>query len=76
MAKKTATVQQQQTTPVEAGSVVRLRSGGPAMTVTALQADRGAHVMWFSDSGQMHSQLVPLAALVMATAEVAVTTEG
>lgn len=36
---------------VSKGSVVRLKSGGPRMTVSAIRADKAVVCNWFSDDG-------------------------
>lgn len=48
---------------IRAGDVVRLRSGGYEMTVTAVLGDRIAEVMW-SPGGPIGSALIPIVALV------------
>lgn len=47
--------------PFEIGATVRLKSGGPAMTVTAIH-DGYVEVQWFEDQ-QARQKIYPVAAL-------------
>ena len=52
-------------TIVRVGDIVCLRSGGPAMTVTRVQAENeDIDVEWFSDHGSANRDRFPLAALM------------
>lgn len=44
------------------GDVVQLKSGGPAMTVTALDSEE-AKCEWFDDKNQPHRRLFALSSL-------------
>jgi uncharacterized protein YodC (DUF2158 family) len=46
---------------MKAGDVVRLRSGGPPLTISKLSGE-GAHCMWF-EGDFLHQQVFPAAAL-------------
>ena len=49
---------------IKVASRVRLRSGGPLMTVIALAAD-GAQCEWFNESGNTQKEWFPLVTLVL-----------
>jgi uncharacterized protein YodC (DUF2158 family) len=45
------------------GTIVQLKSGGPAMTVAAVDKD-GVRCLWHADStGQIHTATIPTACL-------------
>ena len=48
---------------IEVGTVVELRSGGPAMTVVANQHSGGVECMWIPDGEGQMVAVVPVAAL-------------
>lgn len=50
---------------LRAGDVVLLRSGGPKMTVTQVAGDGRVYLCWFGEAGQMHSQVLPVAAVLV-----------
>ena len=48
------------------GDTVRLKSGGPAMTVESVEQFEGvdmAHCVWFGDKGEVQRQTFPMALL-------------
>ena len=49
---------------LKVGDVVRLRSGGPAMTVEAIDGS-AARVVWIDDKQQTHRDSFPLATLAL-----------
>jgi uncharacterized protein YodC (DUF2158 family) len=46
----------------KSGDVVKLKSGGPAMTITVLR-DGYAMCSWFDENGKVHSRDFPVEAL-------------
>ena len=57
--------------PLKVGDVVRLKSGGPAMTVTSIEHGEGeaghaVFCIWFNAKGNEKSGHYPVAALVLA----------
>jgi len=67
--------EQQQAQQVNVGDVVRLRSGGPALTVTRVyrpsapkvdgeRSQPHANVTWIGDDGSARNHTVPVACLV------------
>jgi uncharacterized protein YodC (DUF2158 family) len=53
------------------GDTVRLKSGGPLMTVTAVDDPR-VYVTWFDESNKRHSEIFPAIALEVNDATVGV----
>jgi len=51
---------------IEKGSTVRLKSGGPAMTVIRMQSPEEVVVSWFPDFTKPNSATFPLIALELA----------
>jgi uncharacterized protein YodC (DUF2158 family) len=52
-------------TVLEPGDVVHLKCGGPPMTISVLSEDgKMAQVRWWSGSGLMYKDAIPVAALV------------
>lgn len=51
------------------GDVVRLKSGGPQVTVKALTSDGLASCIWFDPNGQYHQLPVPVATLELVRKE-------
>lgn len=51
------------------GDVVRLKSGGPHVTVKAITADGLASCLWFTVNGQYHQLPVPVATLELVRKE-------
>jgi len=52
-----------------AGDVVRLKSGGPQVTVKAITSDGLASCIWFDPNGQYHQLPVPVASLELVRKE-------
>jgi uncharacterized protein YodC (DUF2158 family) len=55
-------MQKQAAPPLRSGDLVRVRSGGPLMTVTAIQGDQ-ANCSWAEGDGQLKSESFPIALL-------------
>lgn len=50
---------------LRAGDVVRLRSGGPEMTVTGPLLDGDVDVVWFSDEGEYYQDELSPESLIL-----------
>jgi uncharacterized protein YodC (DUF2158 family) len=48
---------------LKVGDVVQLNSGGPKMTVAALQSEGAVRCVWFSPDGKPESAVFPPSAL-------------
>lgn len=53
---------QHQVRPIQSGDLVRVRSGGPLMTVTGVQGDQ-VDCSWTDWSGRLQSESFPVASL-------------
>jgi len=52
--------------PLEPGDVVKLKSGGPAMTVVAVKDD-GVHCLWYADmADEVKTAVIPAFCLELA----------
>lgn len=47
--------------PMEIGDVVRLKSGGPKMTIVSIDESAGASCTWFDRNGKRHESVFALA---------------
>lgn len=45
------------------GDVVELRSGGPSMSVQAVEEDGSVSTMWFDDNGTLRTGTFPISTL-------------
>lgn len=52
--------------PINEGDVVRLKSGGPDMTVSSVKDGRMAYCRWFLDNGELKVSQFPLVSLMQA----------
>jgi uncharacterized protein YodC (DUF2158 family) len=63
-APSTAAMQNQAAPALRSGSLVRLRSGGPLMTVSRMEGDQ-VNCVWYDWDGQMASGSFPIDVLQM-----------
>jgi uncharacterized protein YodC (DUF2158 family) len=50
-------------TAIEVGDVVRLKSGGPRMTVAIIDSPQTAQVVWFENPGNLRTAKVTINSL-------------